>query len=546
MVTTEPDRRRYRLHACVGRGDLGEVYRATMHSGGGVRTEVAVKVLHDLLDPAGPRVRQIRDEALLVGLIDHPSVLKIYDWLLLDGRGAMVTELVRGDDLEVCCSEAPLPARVAVEIVGRVADALHTAWHAEGADGTPLNLIHRDIKPTHIRVGPHGDVKLLDFGIARGNPKSPTPSDTKVDRLGYRAPECLANTSKMSQASDIYALGATLYEGLVGRPLRDGDPRQVLARANERAMHDAHVAACLTSLEAPEPLAQLLQAMLNHDPTKRPDPLQVAQTCTYLVEEAYGPSLRRWCRERDWSTHPCPPGLLDGRVFPQQPRPTAGAAKAEVPRPSEARKAPTPSPPLRAKNAATPRPSPPPRATEAATEQGESPHRPSRTLAFIFVAASVALFGSATLAGVSYLTEATTEPSPATKPLPPPAVPRPVADAPRPEPVAAAAAPSRPRAPAAEVIPDVVELPPAEGTDPTPASLEPATVGCRLIEDSDVPVQLRVGSTVHTPGELPAGSYAIWAKFDGEWKNPGQFTCNDGRDLVLRCTKTHQRCAVQG
>ncbi|MBT3224140.1 MAG: serine/threonine protein kinase, partial [Proteobacteria bacterium] len=161
-------KREFSFQRCLGSGGFGEVYLATMTSSGGVETDVAVKVLHGGLDPRSQAVQRLRDEGRLLGVLNHPAILRVTDLVLLEGRIALVTEYVEGADLDECFgAHPPLPPRALLEVIGRVADALHSAFNTTSANGTPLELIHRDIKPANIRLGRHGDVKLLDFGIAR-------------------------------------------------------------------------------------------------------------------------------------------------------------------------------------------------------------------------------------------------------------------------------------------------------------------------------------------------------------------------------------------
>ena len=169
MSEPAPEKRQFHIQSCLGRGGFGEVYRATMISAGGVRSDVAVKVLHKDLDPRSQSVERLRDEARLLGILNHPNILKVSDLVLLQDRVALVTEYVEGADLDQCIEtqDDPIPLRPLLEALGRVAEALYAAHTTAGPDGAPLHLVHRDIKPSNIRLSKHGTVKLLDFGIAK-------------------------------------------------------------------------------------------------------------------------------------------------------------------------------------------------------------------------------------------------------------------------------------------------------------------------------------------------------------------------------------------
>ena len=137
-----PADRRYRLRQSLGRGSFGEVWLAGMESGA-VHTEVAVKLLREGLDPGDQGLARLRDEGRILGLLNHPVILKVHDLLVLDGRIALVTEYVDGADLATCFADGGMPARAVVEVVARVADALGVAWAAPSPTGGILALVHR-------------------------------------------------------------------------------------------------------------------------------------------------------------------------------------------------------------------------------------------------------------------------------------------------------------------------------------------------------------------------------------------------------------------
>ncbi|MEQ1504603.1 MAG: protein kinase, partial [Myxococcota bacterium] len=315
--TTE-NPRRFRFHRCLGQGGYGEVYRATMWRDGGVSTEVAVKVLAAELDPTGDAVRRLTDEGRLLGALNHPVILKVVDLVVLGGRAALVTEFVEGQDLVRAMGPGaaePLPKRALVEVIGRVAEALHAAWTtASPYDGGPMHLVHRDVKPHNIRLGVHGQVKLLDFGIARAagldadgrtsNTSSPSRPSLLTGSWPYLAPERVRDeASDPGPEVDVYGLGCTLFEGLGGQRLLEGYKLLDLVRIIEQdgglqSIVDARVAE-LTA-RAPPPVLKLLARMLSSDPVDRPAPDEVAQRCEDLAEAMPGANLKRWARDRRW------------------------------------------------------------------------------------------------------------------------------------------------------------------------------------------------------------------------------------------------------
>ncbi|MBN2800628.1 MAG: serine/threonine protein kinase, partial [Deltaproteobacteria bacterium] len=195
------DTRTFHFHTCLGAGGFGEVYRADMTTTGGLTQVVAVKMLRSGLAPASQSVERLRDEGRMLARLQHPVVLGVHDMTVMEGRVALVTEYVEGQDLDACFTgEAPLPSRALLQVIGQVADALYSAWEA-------LCLVHRDIKPSNIRLGTHGQVKLLDFGIARseqGDREAHTATNMMVGSLPYMAPERFA-TADIQPAADVFA-----------------------------------------------------------------------------------------------------------------------------------------------------------------------------------------------------------------------------------------------------------------------------------------------------------------------------------------------------
>ena len=130
--------RTFEVHACLGKGGFGEVYLADMVTTGGLSRQVALKVLHVGSEDASQAVERLGDEARMLATLNHPSVLAVVDVTTLDGRIALVTEYVDGEDL-VDCVQAGLGARGQVQVIGQVASALDAAW-------SQFKIIHRDVR----------------------------------------------------------------------------------------------------------------------------------------------------------------------------------------------------------------------------------------------------------------------------------------------------------------------------------------------------------------------------------------------------------------
>jgi fructose-specific component phosphotransferase system IIB-like protein len=202
---------RYRILRPVNFGGTATLWAAVDEVLG---REVAIKEVSVPSFPGGPDRSPVREqtmrEARAAARVDHPGVVSVYDVVEHDGRPWIVMNLVRAPSLaEVIDGDQPLSAAVAARIGLQLLDALR-AVHA-------LGIIHRDVKPSNVLIeGEH--VVLTDFGIASiAGETTLTPADTILGAPSYIAPECVRGEAA-SPASDLWALGATLYAAVEGRP----------------------------------------------------------------------------------------------------------------------------------------------------------------------------------------------------------------------------------------------------------------------------------------------------------------------------------------
>jgi len=319
VSTRAEERRTFDIGPCVGVGGFGEVYQATMTSGGGVRTKVALKVLHHGLDPRSQAVQRLADEAKLLGLLNHPSILRIHDLVLLDQRITLVTEYVAGADLDRCTADSgdPMPARAVLQVVAQIAAALHAAYQTEGPDGEPLRLLHRDIKPSNVRVGQHGEVKLLDFGIAKaaGERVAKTQTNALIGSFTYMSPERLDKEGNDDAPGDVFALGCTLYEALQGEELFDGTIRELYRLSMDEARHQAHVEEKVATLPIADEVKAVVREMLAYEADDRPTAFALAERLEDLADDIPGLTLSRWCRGHSWPEPGEEGGALSGRTL---------------------------------------------------------------------------------------------------------------------------------------------------------------------------------------------------------------------------------------
>ena len=296
--------RQFGMERCLGRGRFGEVYLATMRSRGGLETRVALKLLHRDLAVDATALARLRDEGRVLARVRHPGIVLVFDITQVEGRLGLITEYVDGCDLDQC---ANMPLRACLQAIGAVASALSAAHHAEDIDGKRLEVVHRDVKSTNIRLGRHGQVKLLDFGVASFE-SDDREADTLSAMLGgaipYLAPERISDRRSLP-AGDVYGLGCCLYERIVGERLHvDGTLRAMTPLSLDAQRFDAVVAERLDRID-PAPLRHLLAQMLAWRPADRPAAAAVAVQCELLADATRAtnptPGLRRWCHaQRSW------------------------------------------------------------------------------------------------------------------------------------------------------------------------------------------------------------------------------------------------------
>jgi eukaryotic-like serine/threonine-protein kinase len=213
VVVGELIAERYELEELVGTGGMSSVYRAHDRM---LERDVALKVLHQEFTADRDYVERFRREARSVAQLSHPNIVTVIDRGEQDGRQYIVFEYVRGENLKALVQRVgPLPEEDAVRLALQIARALGFA-HDNG-------LVHRDVKPQNVLLNGDGQAKVTDFGIARSlDVGGLTQTGTVMGTSDYIAPE-QARGSQVDAQSDIYSLGAVLYELLTGEVPFPGD-----------------------------------------------------------------------------------------------------------------------------------------------------------------------------------------------------------------------------------------------------------------------------------------------------------------------------------
>ncbi len=202
---------RYQITERIGIGGMAEVYRAQDNVLGRL---VAVKVMLPQYAADENFTQRFKQEAASAANLQSPYIVNVYDWGQDDGTYYIVMEYVRGSDLKTAIKQrGAINQRKVAEIGSQVCQALSVA-HG-------LDIIHRDIKPQNIMVQPDGNVKVMDFGIARAKNSTKEQTSSVLGTAHYISPE-QAQGKELTAASDIYSLGVVLYESATGQLPFDG------------------------------------------------------------------------------------------------------------------------------------------------------------------------------------------------------------------------------------------------------------------------------------------------------------------------------------
>jgi serine/threonine protein kinase len=203
----------YVIDAPLGAGGMGEVYRARDSN---LKREVAIKVLPQTFSHDPDRVARLRREAEVLASLNHSHIAAIYDLVEIETQPFLVLELVEGETLADRIERGPIACQEALAIARQIAEALEAA-HDRG-------IIHRDLKPANIKITPDGNVKVLDFGLAKMHSEAggqlhssdvstvmATTPGMIVGTVAYMSPE-QANGGEATRTSDMWAFGLSPIE----------------------------------------------------------------------------------------------------------------------------------------------------------------------------------------------------------------------------------------------------------------------------------------------------------------------------------------------
>jgi serine/threonine-protein kinase len=235
---------KYLLDAELARGGMSRVWQARLRGPGGFEKQLVVKQILPQLAQDPSFIELLVHEANTLVRMSHPNIVPVYELGIVDGVYFLAMERVRGVTVAELLRAGPLPPALVAELGTQVSEALRYAHER-------FELVHRDVTPRNVMVDADGHVRLLDFGIAA--PSARTGRGELFGSPGYMSPEQAARTT-LTPASDLFGLGALLFEALTGR-------RAVVAGTATRLEGEAD--------ETDAELAALIDALLATDPTAR-------------------------------------------------------------------------------------------------------------------------------------------------------------------------------------------------------------------------------------------------------------------------------------
>jgi serine/threonine protein kinase len=251
---------RYRLVHEIGRGAMGIIHLAhdTL-----LERDVALKQLAPHLTHDREFAERFMQEARALAKLSHPNIVQVYDLIETETGIWIAMELIEGEELaDRIVADTSLPIKTCLDLGIQLSKAMHYA-HSSG-------VIHRDFKPANVLVTPEGSVKIMDFGLAKiAQSGARTQLGTVMGSPAYMSPEQAAGKTA-GPATDIYALGVTLYLMTTGQLPFKGDPEAIVAQH----LSQPPVAPQQHNCDIPDELEQLILQMLSKKPEQRPASMQ--------------------------------------------------------------------------------------------------------------------------------------------------------------------------------------------------------------------------------------------------------------------------------
>jgi len=262
---------KYKLIERLASGGMAEVFVATVHGEAGFSKPVVIKRLHPRLGEDSEFARMLIDEARITAQLTHTNICQVLDLGQVEGSYFIAMEYIAGEDLRAVLEQHRrqqifMPVEAAVHVVSELLAGLDYAHRKEDMEGHSLGVVHRDISPQNVLISYEGEVKIIDFGIAKARQRIvETQAGVIKGKFRYMAPE-QASGQPLDSRTDIFAAGVVLYELLRGEPhsLTLSDT-EVIRRMQEAEFEPIRRSAT----EVPDALLQIVSSAMQRKPRKR-------------------------------------------------------------------------------------------------------------------------------------------------------------------------------------------------------------------------------------------------------------------------------------
>ncbi len=261
---------KYLLLSRIAQGGMAELYRAKLIGDEGFEKLIAIKTILPHLSEETNLVKSFIDEAKLAAFLQHPNIVQIYDFGSVNSTYYIAMEYLYGKDLKLITDrykekELPLSVENALYIATQVCAGLDYAHKLKDFHGRPLNIIHRDIGPHNIFISYDGQVKIIDFGIAKAAIQNTKTQDGSIKgKIAYMSPEQALGES-IDHRSDIFAMGILLYEMVTHKRMFEGDAFRVFAKVREADYTPAEI----VNEALPRDLCRIIDKALTKDREQR-------------------------------------------------------------------------------------------------------------------------------------------------------------------------------------------------------------------------------------------------------------------------------------
>jgi serine/threonine protein kinase/Flp pilus assembly protein TadD len=271
---------KYQLLQKIAVGGMAELYRAKVTRDHGFEKQVAIKKILPHLSDEGNLVKAFIDEAKLAALLQHENIIQIYDFGSIHGEYFIAMEYLFGKDLRKLIHKlrkngSALDLESTLYVISRICAGLDYSHKLKDLQGKPLNIIHRDINPQNIFLTYEGQVKIIDFGIAKAASHNSTTHEGLIKgKIAYMSPE-QAMGHVIDHRSDIFSTGIILYELLAGQRMFEGETMHIYSQVRE-----AHYTP-LKKLrpDLPDKLYTVVERALAKEPDER------YQTCSQMLAD---------------------------------------------------------------------------------------------------------------------------------------------------------------------------------------------------------------------------------------------------------------------